>query len=58
MDFEKLRDDLINYFGTALYYNQMAIMDLQEVKEATEEELIKIAIENNFDLERYEIKEK
>lgn len=58
MDIERLRDDLISYFGTAIYYNPMAIMELEEVKRANPEELIKIAINNKFDLERYELKER
>jgi hypothetical protein len=58
MDIERLRDDLISYFGTAIYYNPMTIMELEEVKRANEYELIKIALDNKFDLERYEIKER
>ena len=56
MDFKRLRDDLIEFFGTAIYYNPMAIMELEEVKRANPEELIKIALNNKFDLERYKLK--
>ena len=56
MDFKRLRDDLIEFFGTAIYYNPMAIMELEEVKRANSEELIKIALNNKFDLERYKLK--
>lgn len=56
IDFERLRDDLIEFFGTAIYYNPMAIMELEEVKRANPEELIKIALNNKFDLERYKLK--
>ena len=28
IDYEKLRKDLIDYFGTAMSFNPMAIMDL------------------------------
>ena len=55
-DIERLRDDLINYFGTASFYNKTAIMDLIKVEKATDEELIEIAIQNHFDLERYKIR--
>lgn len=58
IDVEKLRDDLINYFGTAVYYNPVAIMEVERVKRANKEELIDIAIDNNFDLERYKIRTK
>ena len=53
IDIERLRDDLISFFGTAMSYNRMAMMDLEKVKKASEEELIRIALENKFDLERY-----
>ncbi len=55
-DIERLREDLINYFGTACFYNKTAIMDLIKVEKATDEELIEIAIQNHFDLERYKIR--
>lgn len=58
IDIDRLREDLINYFGTAIYYNPMAIMDLEEVKKADEKKLIEIALDNKFDLERYKIKTK
>lgn len=58
IDIERLREDLITYFGTAIYYNPMAIMELEEVKKASDEELIQKAKENNFNLERYRIKER
>ena len=58
IDVERLRDDLVNYFGTAIFYNPAALMDLEEVKRADEDELINIAIENGFELDRYKIKER
>ncbi len=54
IDFDLLRDDLINYFGTAIYYNPLAQIDLINVSSCSDNELIKIAINNNFDLARYE----
>ena len=58
INIEKLREDLINYFGTAMFYNPTAMMNLEKVKKASEEELIKIALDNKFDLERYQIRVK
>ena len=58
IDIEKLRNDLINYFGTASFYNPTAMMDLIKIEKASDEEVINIAIQNNFDLSRYEINKK
>ena len=54
IDFEKLRSDLINYFGTAMMSGfGLAVMDLTRVERATDEELIEIALECGFDLNNY-----
>lgn len=53
IDFERLRKDLIDYFGTAMSFMPIAIMELTRVEKADEEELIKIAKENKFDLSNY-----
>ena len=58
IDIERLKDDLIDYFGTASFYNKMAMMDLIKVKEASDEELIQIAQKNGFDLKKYIIQRK
>ena len=55
IDIERLRNDLINYFGTATNFFKVAYMDLFEVQNASDELLIKIAIENNFNLNNYQI---
>jgi hypothetical protein len=55
IDIEALRKDLINYFGTAMQFNPMAIMDLTKVENASPEELVEIAQDNNFDLNDYKI---
>ena len=55
IDIEALRKDLINYFGTAMQFNPMAIMDLAKVETASPEELVEIAQDNNFDLNDYKI---
>ena len=54
IDFEKLRSNLINYFGTAMMSGfGMAVIDLTRVERATDEELIEIALECGFDLNNY-----
>ena len=58
VDINRLREDLINYFGTAIFYNPIAIMELEEVKKASESKLIEIAIKNGFDLDNYKIRVK
>ena len=55
IDIETLRKDLIDYFGTAMQFNLMAIMDLTKVENASPEELVEIAQDNNFDLNDYKI---
>ena len=55
IDIERLRQDLINYFGTAMSYFPMAIGDLSKVENASAEELIRIALDNGFDLDDYKI---
>ena len=54
INIEKLREDLINYFGTAMYSSSsLAIMDLTEVEKANLDKLIQIANNNNFNLNNY-----
>ena len=53
IDYEKLRKDLIDYFGTAMSFNPTAIMDLSRVESASDDELVEIAKRNNFDLNKY-----
>ena len=54
IDFDRLREDLTDYFGTAMGMFPMAVMDVSSVERASEGELIKIAKENGFDLRKYE----
>ena len=49
IDIEKLRSDLMDYFGTATCFFPVATMDLIKVQNATAEELINIALKNNID---------
>lgn len=53
IDIEKLRSDLMDYFGTAIGFFSVATMDLIKVQNASGEELINIALKNNFDLSKY-----
>jgi hypothetical protein len=55
IDIERLRQDLINYFGSAMMFQPLAIADLTKVENASPEELVRIAIANGFDLEDYKI---
>ena len=55
IDIERLRQDLINYFGSAMMFQPLAIADLSKVENASPEELVRIAIANGFDLEDYKI---
>ncbi len=52
-DYEKLREDLIDYYGTASIYNHMAILDIGYVEIANGNELLRIAQNNGFDLNKY-----
>ena len=54
IDIEKLRSDLIDYFGTAMASGfGMAVTDLSRVERASDEELINIALDCGFDLNDY-----
>lgn len=53
IDIEKLRSDLMDYFGTAMGFFPVATMDLIKVQNASSEELINFALKNNIDLSKY-----
>lgn len=54
VDVEKLRKDLIDYFTSAKFIvSPIALLDLIKVKKASDDMIIKIALDNNFDLEKY-----
>lgn len=55
IDIEKLRKDLIDYYGTVMQIYPVAIMELSRVENCSEEELINIAIKLNFNLSDYEV---
>ena len=54
IDYERLRSDLIDYYGTAMMINPIAVIDIGLIEKATNDKLIEIAIKNGFDLEDYE----
>ncbi len=56
MDYEKLREDLIDYFGIAMQFYPVAVVELVQVENASDEELEQIAINNGFDLDNYQSK--
>lgn len=53
IDIEKLREYLINYYGTATNVFPAAVLDVIKIENASEEELIKIALKNNIDLNNF-----
>ena len=54
VDVDKLRKDLIEHFTAAMFIaSPVAMLDLSKVERASNEEIIKIAIENKFDLNKY-----
>lgn len=54
IDVERLRKDLLNYYGTAMYNaSPLAIIELSKIERASEDELIQIAINNNINLNEY-----
>ena len=55
INIEKLKQDLIDYFGTAMFNaSPLAMIELSKVENSTDEELIEIALNNNFDLSKYQ----
>lgn len=53
LDYERLRGDLINYYGTAMQYFPIAVMEVSKVKNASEEELLDMAEKAGFDINDY-----
>lgn len=56
IDVDKLREDLENYYTSAMFIaSPVALMDVVNVNNAKDEELIEIAIKNGFDLNKYKV---
>lgn len=54
IDIERLRRDLIDYFGTAMFNGSpQAMIELSRVENASPSELINIAQNNGFDINEY-----
>ena len=54
INISKLREDLLDYYGTAMFNaSPLAIIELVKIEKASDDELIEIAIDNNFDLNEY-----
>ncbi len=55
IDIERLRNDLINYFEGAYFVGGFgaALIDISEIERADSIEVIQIAINNGFDLNKY-----
>ena len=54
IDVDRLREDLEDYFGTAMFNgNPQAMIELEEVKSASTQDLILIALNYGFDINYY-----
>lgn len=54
IDIDKLRQDLIDYYTSAMFMvSPVALVDLTEVENADSEKVKKIAINNGFNLDNY-----
>ena len=54
LNIDKLREDLLDYYGTAIFNaSPLAIIELINIEKASNEELKEIALNNNFDLNEY-----
>ena len=53
-DYDSLRHDLMDYYGTAMCSGlPMAVIDLGKVERASEQELLRIAQKEHFNLDQY-----
>ena len=57
IDVERLRKDLINYFGPAVSYNPNAMGDIINIENATPQELVRIVDKTSLDINDYIIEE-
>ena len=58
IDIDRLRDNLINYFGTASIEIPYAKYSLYEISSLDDDALVEFAIANNFDITNYIIEKK
>ena len=57
-DFDRLRQDLLDFFGTSMMFNPMAVLNVIDVEKADNEKLLHLAQSNGFDLDNYKVKGK
>ena len=57
-DFERLRQDLLDFFGTSMMFNPMAVLNVIDVEKADNDKLLHLAQSNGFNLEEYRVKRK
>jgi hypothetical protein len=56
IDYEELRSDLLNYYGTFMVnIAPAAVFELSRIERANYQELLMIARENNFDVDNYKL---
>ena len=54
IDVRRLRKDLKDYYGTAMFSaSPLAMMELSKVEHASDREIVEIAQENGVDLSEY-----
>ena len=54
IDVERLRNDLKDYYGTAMFGGfPMAMIELSQVERASDEEVINMAKDKGIDLRKY-----
>ena len=53
IDYERLRRDLIDYYGTALTMFPQAIMEVMDIKKASYDKLLQYARKSGFNLNNY-----
>ncbi len=58
IDYNKLRRDLIDYYGTGSMYHPEMIILLTKLENCSNQELIAFAISNNINIENYIIDNK
>ncbi len=53
IDFDRLRDDLIDYFGSATSFYSKAWADVINVDSCTDMELLNLIDQSNLDIDNY-----
>lgn len=57
INYDQLRKDLIDYYGTAMINGfPMAMIEVIDITNALPEQLVQIAIKSGYDLNNYSIK--